>query len=182
MPFRCVASITPVDRTKPPPDHVIPSERSESRNPPKWQILPCVGTFLPRGGFLHSACAPVGMTQWGAFLRIRLLFLECFTLPRPSSVRAAPCQLPRRGSFCTVVWGWWFYRNIGAKGPRPSPQKLSIVNSKKLSTVNCQLPTFPRPLQKPHQRIVFILHPLVQHCFQQFFQLLSDLPALVAQG
>lgn len=27
---------------------VIPSERSESRNLPEWQILPCVGTFLPR--------------------------------------------------------------------------------------------------------------------------------------
>ena len=27
-----------------------------------------------------------------------------------SSVRAAPCQLPRRGSFCTVVWGAGFYR------------------------------------------------------------------------
>ena len=40
------------------------SERSEteSRNPLKLQILPYVGTFLPRGGFLHSACAPVGMT------------------------------------------------------------------------------------------------------------------------
>ena len=39
------------------------------------------------------------------FLRIRLQFLERFRSPRPSSVRAAPCQLPRRGSFCTVTLG-----------------------------------------------------------------------------
>ena len=44
----------------------------------------------------------------GTFLRIRLQFLERFTLPRPSSVRAAPSQLPRRGSFCTVLWGGGF--------------------------------------------------------------------------
>ena len=35
---------------------------SESRNLPEWQVLSCVGTFLPRGGFLHSAYATVGMT------------------------------------------------------------------------------------------------------------------------
>ena len=45
--------------------HVIPSERSESRNPLKQQILPCVGTFLLRRRFLHSADAPVGMTYRG---------------------------------------------------------------------------------------------------------------------
>ena len=50
------------------PRHVIPSERSESRNPLKLQILPYVGTFLPRGGFLHSACATVGMTYGGTCL------------------------------------------------------------------------------------------------------------------
>ena len=68
VPFRCVAIITRVNETKPPPDYVIPSERSESRNLPEWQILPCVGTFLTRGGFLHSACAMVGMTSSGTFL------------------------------------------------------------------------------------------------------------------
>ena len=43
------------------------SERSEteSRNLPEWQVLSCGGNFLLRGGFLHSACATVGMTQWG---------------------------------------------------------------------------------------------------------------------
>ena len=64
--------------------------------------------FVKRSGFLHSANATVGMTQWGTFVRIRLQFLECFTLPRPSSVRATPCQLPRRGSFCTGLWGGGF--------------------------------------------------------------------------
>ena len=47
------------------PCYVIPSERSESRNPRKWQISHCVGIFLPRGGFLHSAGAAVGMTERG---------------------------------------------------------------------------------------------------------------------
>ena len=41
-------------------------------------------------------------------------FAYCFwnVLRRPaaSSVRAAPCQLPRRGSSCTVIWGAGFYR------------------------------------------------------------------------
>ena len=30
---------------EPPTEYVIPSERSESRNLPEWQILHCVGTF-----------------------------------------------------------------------------------------------------------------------------------------
>ena len=64
MPFRCMAYTTPADNRN-RPRHVIPSERSESRNLPKLQILPCVGTFLPRRRFLHSANATVGMTQWG---------------------------------------------------------------------------------------------------------------------
>ena len=45
VPFRCVAFTTPVDKTEPSPDSVIPCERSESRNLPEWQILPYVGTF-----------------------------------------------------------------------------------------------------------------------------------------
>ena len=60
-----VAITTPVDKMEPPTDYVIPSERSEPRNLLKWQVLSCGGTFLPRGGFLRSACATVGMTQWG---------------------------------------------------------------------------------------------------------------------
>ena len=40
-----------------------------------------------------------------AFVRIRLQFLECFRSYRPSSVSAAPSQLPRRGSSCTMLWG-----------------------------------------------------------------------------
>ena len=39
-------------------------------------------------------------------------FAYCFwnvsRRPAPSSVRAAPCQLPRRGSFCTGLWGGGF--------------------------------------------------------------------------
>ena len=44
------------------PRYVIPSEQSESRNPPKQQVLPYVGYFCNLSGFLHSADAAVGMT------------------------------------------------------------------------------------------------------------------------
>ena len=78
---------------------------TESRNLPKWQILPCVGTFLSRSGFLHSANATVGMTMRGRFYGFAYCFLNVSGRPAASSVRAAPCQLPRRGSFCTGLWG-----------------------------------------------------------------------------
>ena len=42
-------------------------------------------------------------------------FAYCFWnvsgCPAASSVRAAPCQLPRRGSFCTGLWGTGFFGN-----------------------------------------------------------------------
>ena len=85
MPFRHVANTTPVDKTE-PPRHVIPSERSESRNPPKQQVLSCGGSVLLRGGFLHSACAPVGMTQRGdvsGFCWEQFRPFRCGTAHRP---------------------------------------------------------------------------------------------------
>ena len=77
------------------------------RDLPKQQILPYVGYFCNLGGFLHSADAAVGMTKWGTPLRIRPLFLKCFTLPRGSLISLAhgASQLPHRGSFCTVSCG-----------------------------------------------------------------------------
>ena len=106
MPFRCVAITTCADKTKPPPDYVIPSERSESRNLPKWQILPYVGTILPRGGFLHSANAQgLNDKTGGRFYEFAYCFWNVSGCPAASSVRATPCQLPRRGSSCTVFWG-----------------------------------------------------------------------------
>ena len=71
-----------------------------------------------RGGTAFHIVGTMG-AEVETFLRIRLLFLECFTLPRPSSVRAAPCQLPRGGSFCTGLWGGEF---IGT--PQGSSQNL----------------------------------------------------------
>ena len=45
------------------------------------------------------------MTKWGVFLRIRLLFLECFTLPRgPHQARPGEPASPE-GSSCTVLLG-----------------------------------------------------------------------------
>ena len=62
-----------------------------------------------RGGTALNIVGTMG-AEAETFLRIRLQFLERFRLPRPSSVRAAPCQLPQRGSFCTVVSGVGIYR------------------------------------------------------------------------
>ena len=45
------------------------------------------------------------MTKWGTFLRIRLLFLQHFTLPRgPHQARPGEPASPK-GSFCTVLLG-----------------------------------------------------------------------------
>ncbi len=62
VPLRC--NYNPCGQTGTTPDMSF-RDRSESRNLPKLHVLPCVGTFLPRGGFLHSACATVGMTKLG---------------------------------------------------------------------------------------------------------------------
>ena len=88
------------------PRYVIPSERSESRNLPKLQILPCVCTFLPRGGFLHSAYRCGRNDIMGErFYGFAYCFQNVSGRTAASSVRAAPCQLPRRGSFCTGIAG-----------------------------------------------------------------------------
>ena len=86
------------------PRHIIPSERSEPRNLPKLHVLPCVGTFLPRGGFLHYG----RNDNDGTFLRIRLQFLECFTLPRPLISLGCAEPASPKGSFCTVLSGIGF--------------------------------------------------------------------------
>ena len=61
-----------------------------------------------RGGTAFCIVETMG-AEVEAFLRIRPLFFECFRSHRPSSVRAAPCQLPRRGSFCSGLWGAGIY-------------------------------------------------------------------------
>ena len=43
VPLRCNYNLC--GQPEPPTDYVIPSERSESRNLRKLQILPCVGSF-----------------------------------------------------------------------------------------------------------------------------------------
>ena len=92
--------------------HVIPSERSEPRNLPKWQILPCGGTFLPRSGFLHSANAAVGMTEWGYVSTDSPTVSRVFhTAPPPSSVSpTGRASFPRgkllyRAFRCSVLSG-----------------------------------------------------------------------------
>ena len=50
------------------PPHVIPSERSESRNLPEWQVLSCGGSLSHVVDSSTPLIAPVGMTQWGTCL------------------------------------------------------------------------------------------------------------------
>ena len=66
--------------------------------------------IIPRSGFLHAACAMVGMTQWGAFLRIRPLFLECFRPYR--CIISQGCALPASPG------GKLLYRDCGCGGCR----------------------------------------------------------------
>ena len=61
----------------------------EWRDLPKLQILPYVGHFCNLGGFLHSADAQGLNDNIEALLRIRLLFPQCFTLPRGSLISLA---------------------------------------------------------------------------------------------
>ena len=78
------------------------SERSEteSRNLPEWQILPCVGTFLPRGGFLHSANAPVGMTRWGDVSTDSPIVSRMFqVVPLPHQSGLRPASFPGGEAF-----------------------------------------------------------------------------------
>ncbi len=79
----------------------------------------------------------------GAFLRIRLLFPECFRPYR--SLISQGCALPAspEGKLLYRAFGWRFYRNIGTKVIRPSSKncQLSIVNCQLGITVNCPLST-----------------------------------------
>ena len=96
----------PYGQPEPPTDYVIPSERSEPRNLPKWQILPCGGTFLPRSGFLHSANAAVGMTEWGYVSTDSPTVSRVFhTAPPPSSVSpTGRASFPRGKLLYRVGW------------------------------------------------------------------------------
>ena len=103
VPPRCSYNLC--GQPEPPPRHVIPSGVKQSRGifpSSKFYLVVvlCPTWWIPP---LRLRCGRNDNEV--TFLRIRLQFLERFRPPRPSSVRAAPCQLPRRGSFCTVLWG-----------------------------------------------------------------------------
>ena len=123
--------------------------------------------FLPRGGFLHSDCAQgLNDSTGGRFYGFAYCFWNVSGRPAASSVRAAPCQLPRRGSFCTGLWGVGVVgngsvlsraeRHIGRSlhtltdeskwatlvAPIIDNCPLSIINSDR--TVNCPLSTPPK--------------------------------------
>ena len=58
--------------------------------------------LLPRGG--RQVAAPTLRDPFAP-----IVFGKFQVAPRPSSVSAAPSQLPRRGSFCTGLWGAYFF-------------------------------------------------------------------------
>ena len=98
--------------------------------------------FLPRGGFLHSGRNDNDVT----FLRIRPLFLECFTLLRPLISQGFALPASRSGKLLYCAFGCRVYRNVRP----PKNCQLSILENCQLSTVNCQLSTltthpFPAP-------------------------------------
>ena len=171
MPFRCVATITRVDKTKPPPDMSFRASETESRNLPTWQILPCIGTFCHVVDSSTPLIATVGMTMGGRFYGFADCFCDVSRCPAASSVRATPCQLPRRGSSCTGLLGTggcrgrfrpstcgtahrvfptvsligvFFYTTYSKNGHvrRPDNCQLSTVNCQLSPIVNCPFPIF----------------------------------------
>ena len=101
--------------------HVIPSERKRAEESSQVAGFTLCWFFLQCGGFLHSACATVGMTEGTTFLRIRPLFLQHLTPPRgPHQARTGEPASPK-GSSCTVLSGLWFIGTAQGKAPRPSP-------------------------------------------------------------
>ena len=129
-----------------------------------WMALGQRRYIVPYMGWYHSTAQVVfatGPAPGGAGWRqvaaptVRDTFAPAgcatFKAPPPSSVRAAPCQLPRRGSFCTVLWGNSFTGTSVTKSPRlsrqcnpptPTTAGTSVTRGPRLSpqkTVNCQL-------------------------------------------
>ena len=105
VPGRC--NYNPCGQNKTTPRHVIPSVVKRSRG-----IFPSGRFYLVVVLFCHvvDSSTPVGMTQWGDVSTDSPVVSGMFqAAPLPSSVRAAPCQLPRRGSFCTGLWGAVFF-------------------------------------------------------------------------
>ena len=85
----------PKKEVKDLPRHVIPTDGTERRDLPKWQILSCVGNFCNLGGFLHSADAAVGMTYLGGVAPF--IHTGCF------------CNVSRNGTQAVPYGfaGWW---------------------------------------------------------------------------
>ena len=104
MPFRGRCDYNLCGHNGTTPRHVIPRERSESRNLPELQILSCGGSLSN----VVDSSTPLRCgrnDKVGTFLRIRPLFPQCFTLYRiPSS------GSPRRASF---PQGKLLYRAFG---------------------------------------------------------------------
>ena len=88
-----VTNTTRWDKTEPPTDMSFRGSESESRNLPKWQILPCVGYYCNLGRFLHSADAQdLNDTSIGGFIQPHRLYIQ-----RSGRQIAAPTDTPVRG-------------------------------------------------------------------------------------
>ena len=98
--------------------------------------------FLPRGGFLHSACAQGLNDNDATFLRIRLQFLECFTLPRPLISLGCAEPASPKGSFCTVLLDVGFIDTPQESSKKPSPtgkgDRPQAVDEGRYGVVHCR--------------------------------------------
>ena len=98
--------------------HVIPREQSESRNLPKLQVLSCVGSS-PNVVDSSTPLRYGRNDNGGTFLRIRLQFLERFTLPRgPHQARPGEPASPK-GSSCSVSGGILLHSYVVVTGRFP---------------------------------------------------------------
>ena len=100
-----VPNTTRGGKTEPPPDMSFRGSVSESRNLPELQVLPCSGSFSN----VVDSSTPLRCGRndnFGAFLRIRPLFLQHFTPPRwPSSGSPRRASFPR-GTLLYRALGW----------------------------------------------------------------------------
>ena len=140
--------------------------------------------FLPRGGFLHSADATVGMTQWGDVSTNSPTVSRAFYVSPP--LISQGCALPASpgGSFCTVVSGVGVCRKqfrpfTCGTAHRPFPtyfndwievNNVGRSNNCQLSTVHCQLTPFSHTCLRNIISPVSVFHRLVHrsypHCPQ----------------
>ena len=124
------------------PRYVIPTEMKWSGGIfPSSKLYPTqviFATWVDSSTPLRSGRNDNGVT----FLRIRLLFLECFTLPRfPHQSGLRPASFPQGKLLYRAIGGGFLLIRLQKWGNIRPPNncQLSIVHCQLEKTVNCQL-------------------------------------------